>query len=41
MMEAGVLFFLKLIEALRECFEIQTLKVFLAKRVHKLRGKPA
>jgi hypothetical protein len=26
---------------LRECFEIQTLKVFLAKRVHQLRRKPA
>jgi hypothetical protein len=26
---------------LRECFEIQTLKVFPAKRVHKLRRKPA
>jgi hypothetical protein len=26
---------------LRECFEIQTLKIFLAKRVHNLRRKPA
>jgi hypothetical protein len=26
---------------LRECFEIQTLKVFLAQRVHQWRRRPA